>query len=212
MNFFGMGGWEIGVILIVALIIFGPGKLPEVMGQVGKTVRDFRRMTGDLTGEFERSTGIKDIKKTLTDELTGIKSEVTGVGTSIQKEVNSSASTVTNAAKSATSGSTSTSTKTTNPGFKPVEATSSASTSTATSTKPAAAPVATKKDPLADLVAFDSTPANQNGTATAAQTIPASSANGNASSNGEAVTADALSRARLRRQQAGYNRPPASVG
>src|SRR5262245_11002669 len=146
MNFFGMGGWEIGVILIVALIIFGPGKLPEVMGQVGKTVRDFRRMTGDLTGEFERSTGIKDIKKTLTDEITGIKSEVTGVGTSIQKEVASSTNTVTSAAKAATGGSSNSTSNASSSNFtqfKPATSSSTTTSSSSTSTtKPAEKPVA----------------------------------------------------------------------
>src|SRR5215216_6631122 len=88
MNLFGMGSWEIGLILIVALIIFGPGKLPEVAGQVGKAVRDFRRITSDLTGEFERQTGVKDIKKTLEQEITGVKNEVSGVGKSIEQNLN----------------------------------------------------------------------------------------------------------------------------
>ena len=45
MNFLGMGPMELMVILVLALIIFGPGKLPEIAGQVGKVVRDFRRTT-----------------------------------------------------------------------------------------------------------------------------------------------------------------------
>ena len=53
MNFLGMGPMEIAVIAIVGLMIFGPGKLPEVAGQVGKAVRDFKRMTADLSSEFE---------------------------------------------------------------------------------------------------------------------------------------------------------------
>src|SRR5687768_10963403 len=57
MNIFGVGTWEMLVIIVGALIIFGPGKLPEVMGQVGRAVRDFRRMTADLTGEFEKAVG-----------------------------------------------------------------------------------------------------------------------------------------------------------
>jgi len=52
MNIFGIGSGEMVLLLVAALLIFGPGKLPEVAGQVGKAVRDFRRMTSDLTGEF----------------------------------------------------------------------------------------------------------------------------------------------------------------
>lgn len=55
MNFFGMGPLEILVIALVAFIIFGPEKLSEIMGGLGKAVREFRAMTSDLTGEFERT-------------------------------------------------------------------------------------------------------------------------------------------------------------
>jgi len=57
MGFFGMGPMEIGVILVVALIIFGPGKLPEIGAQLGKGIRDFRAATGGITGEFQQAMG-----------------------------------------------------------------------------------------------------------------------------------------------------------
>ena len=39
---FNFGGPEIVLILVIVLIVFGAGKLPEVLGQVGKGVRTFR--------------------------------------------------------------------------------------------------------------------------------------------------------------------------
>jgi TatA/E family protein of Tat protein translocase len=59
MNFLGMGPMELGVILVLALIIFGPGKLPEIAGQVGKVVRDFRRTTAELSSEFNRTLSLE---------------------------------------------------------------------------------------------------------------------------------------------------------
>ena len=59
MNFLGMGPMELMVILVLALIVFGPGKLPEIAGQVGRVVRDFRRMTGDLSSEFNRTLSLE---------------------------------------------------------------------------------------------------------------------------------------------------------
>ena len=59
MNFLGMGPMELMVILVLALIVFGPGKLPEIAGQVGRAVRDFRRMTGDLSSEFNRTLSLE---------------------------------------------------------------------------------------------------------------------------------------------------------
>ncbi len=40
---FGLGATELIIILVVALVIFGPGKLPELGGALGKGIRDFRK-------------------------------------------------------------------------------------------------------------------------------------------------------------------------
>ena len=40
---FGLGATELIIILVVALLIFGPGKLPEIGGALGKGIRDFRK-------------------------------------------------------------------------------------------------------------------------------------------------------------------------
>jgi sec-independent protein translocase protein TatA len=40
---FGLGWLEIGLILLAALLIFGPKKLPELGGALGKTLRGFKQ-------------------------------------------------------------------------------------------------------------------------------------------------------------------------
>jgi len=40
---FRMGPWEIGLIVVVILIVFGVGKLPQVGSAVGKGLRAFRK-------------------------------------------------------------------------------------------------------------------------------------------------------------------------
>ncbi len=55
MSFFGMGPTEFLVIAVIAFIIFGPEKFTEVAGSVGKFVREFRSMSGGLTGEFQQA-------------------------------------------------------------------------------------------------------------------------------------------------------------
>jgi TatA/E family protein of Tat protein translocase len=55
MNILGMGPMEILLIVVLALIVFGPAKLPEIMGQVGKAINDFRRATSELSDEFNRT-------------------------------------------------------------------------------------------------------------------------------------------------------------
>ena len=53
---FGIGFPELLVILVVALVIFGPGKLPELGSSLGQGIRDFRRAFEgheDVKGESE---------------------------------------------------------------------------------------------------------------------------------------------------------------
>ena len=44
----------VGLLLIV-LIIFGPGRLPELGGAVGKAMREFRKATSELTNEVTQT-------------------------------------------------------------------------------------------------------------------------------------------------------------
>lgn len=50
---FGMSGTELAIILVVALLLLGPSKLPELARGVGKAVRDFKRATNDIRGTVE---------------------------------------------------------------------------------------------------------------------------------------------------------------
>ena len=49
MSFFDMGPLEILLILVVALIIWGPGKIPEIARTLGRLVSTLRKTTSDLT-------------------------------------------------------------------------------------------------------------------------------------------------------------------
>jgi Tat protein translocase TatB subunit len=89
---FGIGYQEMFVILVVALVVFGPSRLPELAGQVGRWVRDFRRMSADLTGEFEKTFAeVDEVKKTFKRELEGIQEEVEGIGKSAKRDLKKSA-------------------------------------------------------------------------------------------------------------------------
>ncbi|WP_373526899.1 TatA/E family twin arginine-targeting protein translocase [Nostoc sp.] len=54
MNIFGIGLPEMGVIMVVALLIFGPKKLPEIGRSVGKTIRSFQEASKDFQNEFQK--------------------------------------------------------------------------------------------------------------------------------------------------------------
>ena len=53
---------EIVIILVLALILLGPDKLPEAAKQLGKGLRDFRRATDDLRSQFETDLYAQDHK------------------------------------------------------------------------------------------------------------------------------------------------------
>lgn len=45
---FGIGTWELVIILVLALLLFGPRKLPEIARSLGRAVREARRSWEEL--------------------------------------------------------------------------------------------------------------------------------------------------------------------
>jgi len=54
MDFFGIGPLEIILVLIIGLIIFGPGKLPQISRDVGKALRSFKKAASDISAEMSK--------------------------------------------------------------------------------------------------------------------------------------------------------------
>jgi sec-independent protein translocase protein TatA len=48
-----IGAPELILVLALALIIFGPGKLPDLGKAVGKTIREFRRSSNEIMNDVE---------------------------------------------------------------------------------------------------------------------------------------------------------------
>lgn len=184
MNFLGMGAMEIIVIMVVALIIFGPDKLPEMGAQAGKALRDLRNMTREMTGDFEES--ISDVRGAMDDMKTTVAEvqrdtrdlavSVTEITDSAAAEVRAGAQTLNDetaqvaAAAKPNLSSNSTSATATAPRPSPTKAVIPTTPQTQViqpakavapvektkKSAPAPAPKApSKKDPLADLGGFD---------------------------------------------------------
>ena len=61
--FGSLGVSEILLIMVVALIVFGPRKLPEIGRTIGKALAEFRKATDDLKSTIEREVRIDELKK-----------------------------------------------------------------------------------------------------------------------------------------------------
>jgi len=66
--FGNIGFPELLIILIIALLIFGPKKLPEVGRNIGRAIREFRRASDELREKIEDEIKAEDLRN-LQEEL-----------------------------------------------------------------------------------------------------------------------------------------------
>jgi sec-independent protein translocase protein TatA len=83
-----LGGWEIAIVVVLVLVIFGPKKLPELGSSLGKSIRGFRKGLKESQDEMKstmdevkEASGIADVKASVTEirdavDLKGVKDEV----------------------------------------------------------------------------------------------------------------------------------------
>ena len=60
---FGLGMPELILILVIALVIFGPSKLPEMGASVGKAIREFRTATKEADPEPDRKVIVAEYRE-----------------------------------------------------------------------------------------------------------------------------------------------------
>ncbi|MBN1938960.1 MAG: TatA/E family twin arginine-targeting protein translocase [Candidatus Aminicenantes bacterium] len=66
---------ELMIIMILALLVFGPKKLPEIGRTIGKAVREFKKSTDEIKDKFEEQIRVDEFKS-LKDDLNGLKKDI----------------------------------------------------------------------------------------------------------------------------------------
>jgi sec-independent protein translocase protein TatA len=87
-----IGPWEIAIVVIIALLIFGPRKLPELGSSMGKSIRGFK--AGLKDGQDELNKQLADVKDAVNTEPTMAKATTAeAVATSTAAEATSAEAT-----------------------------------------------------------------------------------------------------------------------
>ncbi len=62
---FGMGPWELALIFLVVLLLFGAKRLPDIAKGMGKGIKEFKKAVKDTQGEIKSS--MKELEKDASD-------------------------------------------------------------------------------------------------------------------------------------------------
>ena len=69
---FGMGMPELIIILVIALIVIGPKKLPDLAKALGKGMSEFKKATEEIKGSLNIEEEFKEVKEDLIDSVSGL--------------------------------------------------------------------------------------------------------------------------------------------
>ena len=69
---FGIGLPELIIIMVIALIVIGPSKLPDLARALGKGMAEFRKATQEIKESLDLDEDIAEVKRDLADSISGI--------------------------------------------------------------------------------------------------------------------------------------------
>ncbi len=65
---FGMGPWELALVFLAILLLFGAKRLPDIAQGMGKGIREFKKAVKDTQDEIKSAVDDADTKKSDTSE------------------------------------------------------------------------------------------------------------------------------------------------
>ena len=83
-----MGGGEILVVILAALLLFGADKMPEIAKGLAKGMREFRKVSDDVKREFAETT--QDIRNDLNDITSEVKKNAEEAGKNVRSYIDES--------------------------------------------------------------------------------------------------------------------------
>lgn len=86
--FGSIGPAELILIFVIALLVFGPKKLPEIGRSVGKALREFKKTSDEIKGRIEEeieASEIKDIRKDIQSGMNDLRSSVDQVASEVTR-------------------------------------------------------------------------------------------------------------------------------
>lgn len=69
---FGIGMPELIIILVIALIVIGPKKLPDLAKALGKGMSEFKKATQEIKGSLNMEEEFREVKEDLADSVSGL--------------------------------------------------------------------------------------------------------------------------------------------
>ena len=69
---FGIGMPELIIILVIALIVIGPSKLPDLARALGKGMAEFKKATQEIKESLDMDEELKEAKEDLIDSVSGL--------------------------------------------------------------------------------------------------------------------------------------------
>lgn len=71
---FGIGMPELIVILVIALIVLGPSKLPDLAKSLGRAINEFKKATREFKDSLDIDNELKELKKPIDEIKSGYQS------------------------------------------------------------------------------------------------------------------------------------------
>ncbi len=87
---FDFGFWELAIVMVIALLVVGPERLPALAGQIGKWVGKAKRMIASVRSDIEseiKAAELKDILEKQQGEIGELKEMLKGTKKEIEKEL-----------------------------------------------------------------------------------------------------------------------------